>query len=401
MYISPRLWLLMLLICLGASLSACSEDTAESHARDEQDAGEDTQQLGDADTVDAHDAHDAHDAANDAADDAQAKDTLDAENPDDADHLLVDADHHGCDHPASPDADCWPDDYGDFGPASFIDHFYIEKSGACCTDMTGNGSQDSALGSLIDALSGIIGVPFNDVIEAQLQAGNLIFLFEYGYLSDPVNDPAFQINLVFGEDTDSDFAPNLEGQGDFTIDPGSLDSEGNRRSNFPTATLQNGRFSVANGSAALRLPLNVNATLISEIQLERLSIEADIMPGADLHAAGRIALAEGRMSAAVPLSDFYGALNEMAAPCSCISSQPLFVESSPEQWSCAEPLESDCRFDPDPLCKNLGDRSRCNTITDVVNTVADIDLNDNNSEDALSLGATFTAVGASIQGVGN
>jgi len=398
MQISPKFGLWGLVFIFGISLSACSDDAGAKNPQG--DAGADAETLSDIVENDAN-AQDTEspDFPEDTTEDADAAAQDAAEDGSAPDDLQPDAGHQGCTHPADPQADCAPEDFGDWGPASFINHFQIEKSGSCCADFNDDGTDDSAMGNLINALSAVIGVSFNDVIATQIRNGGLVLLLEYAYLSDPQNDPALQLNLVFGADTDENFTPNLNGTGDFYVKQDSLDEDGHPRSDFPTARVEQGRLSVAEASAAILLPLNLDATLMGEVQVERLSLQADMQPDADLSAGGRVTLSNGRLGGAVSLSDFFGTLNKMASTCDCIRSQPLFIEESPNRFACARPLQSECELSPDPLCTALSVRQQCDLIAEAVSNQKDVDLDGDGLNDALSFGATFSAVGASIQGV--
>lgn len=400
MRFSPRLSLFGLLLFIGLALGACSDDASKSKSG-AGDAGADIEERGDGASADAR-AEDSGgpDTREDTGGDV-AQESSDAADGSEVVELPPQTGHEGCAYPGDPEAECPPWAYGDYGPASFVNYFYIEKSGTCCADFTGNGTDDSAMGNLISTLSAVIGVPFNDVIAAQIANGNLVFLFEYAYLSDAVNDPALQINLMLGEDSDNYFGPNMNGEGYFNIKPESLDAQGNPKSDFPTAKVENGRLSVEGGSAAILIPLNIDGSLMDEVQVERLSISADVDPASEFSGGERVALHDGELAGAVSLEDFFGAINKMAATCDCIASQPLYVEVGPGEWGCVEPLESTCGEDSDALCKTLGNRQQCELVATVVNRSADVDLDADAIEDALSLGARFSAVGASIVGVGN
>lgn len=402
MQISPNVGLWGLLFIVGIGLSACSGDAG---AKDPQgDAGADVDTLADSvehDTRagDTTSPEPPEDAADDTAADTDPSPQDAADDSSAPGELLPDAGHQGCTHPADPQAGCAPEDFGDWGPASFINHFQIEKSGSCCADFNDDGTDDSAMGNLIHALSAVIGVPFNDVIATQIRNGGLVLLLEYAYLSDPQNDPALQLSLVFGADTDDYFTPNLNGTGDFYVKRESLDEDGQVRSDFPTASVEQGRLSAAEASAAILLPLNLDATLMGEVQIERLSMQADVLPDADLRAGGRVTLENGRLGGAVSLGDFFATINKMASTCDCIRSQPLFIEESPNRWACVRPIEHECELSPDPLCAGLSVRQQCELIAEAVTNQKDVDLDGDGLDDALSFGATFSAVGASIQGV--
>lgn len=399
---------LLVVVALCALTSACSSDSGGGGATDNQpdahapdssetqdvrpeDVQADVEDTGTPGGGGADTRSDIHE------DDARAPDASDA---DTEDVLPPNTGHAGCTFPPEEDADCPAYAYGDYGPASFITQFIIRPSGTCCADFNGDGRPDSALGTLTQTLQSVIGMPFNDVIDIQIRAGRMAFLFQYAYFSAPEHDPALDMNLLFGVDADDDFEPNLAGDGEFLIDPRSLGPDGQPLSSFASASVRDGRLVASNGQAKLLLPLNVDASLMTQIDVQKLRVEADVDPDADLMAGGRVTLLNGEMSGAVPLSEFFAALNLMTADCGCIKSKPIFVPGENGRWTCTNPfLSQDCAQDPDPMCEALGNQGVCQFVADAVSDQADVDLGNTGSYNALSLGATFQAVGTSIVGV--
>jgi hypothetical protein len=354
----------------------------------------------------ASDASDAGSDASDATDVADTSDTADTAEPVDPGEG-----HSGCTFPADDDANCDPEDYGDFGPASFLNEFAIQKSGDCCANFDNDTGDDSGLGDLIGFLEDmdLLGVSdFNaEVIAPQIKNGTIVFMFEYAYWSNAVQDPALEMNLIFGQDTDADFAPNLAGTGDFLINPESLDTNGEPKSDFPAARVTNSRLSVSGGSAPMLLP--VGADLV-ETRVDGLQIEADVISGpADLHAGGRVELINGEIAGYVTLEEMFSSLNTVAANCACLSTAPLYVESGQDSWSCrATQADKTACASSSSMCQVLATPNtppdalqNCSIIKTVVQSNADVNLDDDNAKEALSLGATFEAVGASIVGVGS
>lgn len=402
---SSKLGVLLVVLALCAFFAGCSSDSdsggsaannqPDAHAPDSSATPDVRSDAAPGAVEDSGAPGGATDIRTDAApDDARAPDA------DTEDVLPPNSGHAGCTFPAEEDADCPAYAYGDYGPASFINQFVIKPSGQCCADFNGDGHPDSALGNLTQVLQSVIGMPFNDVIDIQIRAGRMAFLFQYAYFSDPENDPALDMNLLFGVDNDDDFEPNLTGDGEFLIDPRSLDADGQPLSSFASASVRNGQLVASNGQAKLLLPLNVDASLMTQIGVQKLRVEADVDPAADLMAGGRVALHNGKMSGAVPLSEFFAALNLMTEDCGCIKSKPVFVPAANGRWTCADPfLSQDCAQDPDSICESLGEKAVCLFVADAVSDQADVDLGNMGYYNALSLGATFKAVGTSIVGV--
>ncbi|MFP4600557.1 MAG: hypothetical protein ACLFVJ_20045, partial [Persicimonas sp.] len=166
----------------------------------------------------------------------------------------------------------------------------------------------------------------------------------------------------------------------------------------------NGRLSVAGGSAPLSLPVG---TELIEVDVTDIVIEADVVPGADFEAGGRVELTNGELAGLVTLDDLFGALNDVAQNCSCIATDPVFTETStPDTWECNSTAEDEesCNNDPNAtqMCQTLADGSTfqgCSTIASVLSSSPDLDRDGDGSDETLSLGATIEAVGAKITGV--
>lgn len=299
-----------------------------------------------------------------------------------------------CTYPPPEESDC-PD--GDHGPGSFFNEFTVEESGDCCKDFNGDGDPDSAVGDLASDIEGIMGVDFNDEIDQQIQAGELVYLLEYADWRDAMNDSGLDMWLYFGEDTDNDFQPNLNGDGDFYITPESLDDNGDPRSSFPQASVSNGEYSVTGGSAPLMLPAGTD---LVEIEADEIDIDADVDSGADLEAGGRVELTNGELSAEVALDDIFEGLNDAGQQCSCISNDthPVYTEES-SGWTCnSTSSDANACDGAGEMCEYLSDPTMCDIGGSTLEDSADLDTDGDGEDDALSLGVEFEAVGAKIEG---
>jgi hypothetical protein len=404
------------LALLFAGPVACSDDGSGGGGGESQDTGITEDVSGGAEDTDTPDANtntpdagedtssEPNDAGTDAADSSGGSDVADTGGGEDTGSAT--AGHSGCTHPAQDDAGCAAEDFGDHGPGTFLNEFRIEGGGVCCRDFDGDQTVDSALGDLIGSISGILQInDFNeDIIAPQVASGDIVFLFEYAYWSDPVEDPALEFNLMFGQDTDADFAPNMAGTGDFLINPTSLDSNGDPKSSFPSASVSNGHLRVPSGSAPLVLPVGTD---LVETRVDDLRIDADVVGGtADLHTSGRVELTDGEISGVVTLEQMFSSLNTVAASCGCFSTTAVFVESSPDSWTCeATQADKTACSGVSSMCETLSTPTgdgfvNCGSIANLISDAADVNLDDDAPEEALSLGATFNGVGASIVGVG-
>ncbi|MFW5965997.1 MAG: hypothetical protein ACOCV2_00705 [Persicimonas sp.] len=371
---------------------AGGDEDADGGASDADDGGSgddadlDGGDDGGGDTEDP-DASDGGDAEIDGGDDA-------GQDAGDAGDAGADSGEVNCAYPPPEDSDC-PD--GDHGPGSFFNEFEIKESGECCKDFSGDGEDDSAVGDLAATVEGIMGVNFNDEIDQQIQDGDLVYLLEYADWRDPDDDSALDVWLYFGEDTDNDFQDNLNGNGDFYIASDSLDDNGDPRSDFPSASVTDGLFYVDDGEAPLMLPAGSD---LAEVEVQGIELEADVESGADLEAGGRVELSNGELAAEVLLDDLFGAINDVAEQCSCIDrdSLPLYTEES-SGWTCNATNDdaNQCSGTGNP-CEFFSEPSQCDLAAGFIEDEADLDTDNDGEVDALSLGATFEAVGAKIEG---
>jgi hypothetical protein len=379
-------------------------DTSDSGGEDAgaTDTGQDPDDAGPADT-----GEDTDNSGSDVSDTAGSSDAADSSDAGDTSTVDPEVGHSGCTFPAEADAGCTPEQLGDWGPATFLSDFNIADNGDCCRDFPNgddNSNPDSAMGALVNTLEFALQVnDFNeDIIAPQIESGDIVYLFEYAYWSDAVTDPAVEFNLVFGEDTDSDFAPNFAGNGDFYVDPASLDN-GEPKSTFQTAAVTNAKFKVTGGTAPLVLPVGTD---LVETLVEDIQIEADVESGtANLDAGGRVALTNGKLSGYITLNSMFASLNTVADNCGCIAAPDLYVDSGNGNWTCqATSADKAACADTTTMCETLSTPAsegaiNCEVIGGLVTDQADIDTDGDTTADALSLGATFTGVGASLKGV--
>lgn len=406
MRISPKFSILLLSLCLSAALVGCSDDDNSgknnddpglADVSDEADAQEDKDSSNNGGDPDVSEPEGEPDAGDQDATEESDADAEDATEPEDT--SPPEMEREGCSFPPAEDADCPPEAYGDHGPASFINQLEVKSTQEWTEHMGMAGG--SAVGEVAQAIEWIMQMPFNKVIEGQIEAGGMAFLFEYAYFSDPVNDHELDFRMMLGKDRDNDYSDNLAGEGEFVIDPRSLNADGTPISSFANTSVADGRLVAAEGNAVLMLPLDFNAQVVSPVRVQKISIEADVDPDADLMSGGGVKLNNGVLSGIVDSSEFFGALNSMADNCRCIQSDPLYVADDSGVWGCVDSIESSGCASSDEICQTFSNQRMCEAIGEIINDNADVNTSGGETNDALSLGATFSAVGASIVGVAN
>lgn len=292
---------------------------------------------------------------------------------------------------------------GDFGAGTFLNEFTIVGDRSCCYDFDGNGSLDNFLGSLIGTVSNLPG--FGDVnanINAAIQVGELVYLFEYSELEHPKFDSDLTLTVYEGRDSDEDFGPNLVGAGDFEVLPHSYEMPGVPKWQFEQARVLNGELLATGGRLRISFP-----GMLDEIDLilEKVRIRAKIVDEtgkeADLKAGGRVWLTQGELAGALDRDTLFESLNEAGKGCECIQdAEAIFAyNSTHDSYTCALSSADKTRCRTASVeCQNLAADATCMFLGLQSNKV-DVDTDGDDKPDAFSFGARFSGVGASIQGI--
>jgi hypothetical protein len=295
-----------------------------------------------------------------------------------------------CDTPNPPDR-CSedPDDF-EWGPASVLNVLMIEGSD-CCFDYTGDGTPDNALGGLLAPL--MLDADLNAGIAASIQAGEFLILFEFAKM-ESLESSNFRLNFYFGAyDNITRIHPN--GNNALLVKEESIDSGTHPKYSLSGGSLVANEVTAGPGNALLELEL-LKAKLRLPIQDTRIS--ASLLPDQSGLPDQGLGLAGGRLGAVVRAQDMAEALNEFARgpTCEClelpgdmitIEDSTTFACNNTGIGSCAE--NSDCAV----IAQN------CSLIVGVVPIRADIDTDGDGTNDALTVGASFTAAGAKITGL--
>jgi hypothetical protein len=383
----------LILVC-ALALAACSGNNASNNGNNQtEDVGPD--QATGMDTGDEEDmgtggggdtgvtdtgngdlGSDASDAGDDMADVTEFPDVMQQE----------------CFHPSN-DPDC---PMGEFGAGTFLDFIEIDESQECCRDFTGDGVNDNKIGLYVAALEAAADEDLNANIDSAINAGRLIYLFEYSHWGNEDFDDDLALRVFLGQDTDDMFGDNLAGTGEFLVDPDSFDMDGDPKWVFNDASVNNGHLVARGGQLELFFP-----GLLDDVQLlmTDVRIEADVIPPADLQSGGTVALENGEISGALDRNLFYDSMNEAALACTCLDKAVFIYDDQTDSYTCdvTEEDEMGCQFDPSAGCRFLSNRMSC-TFFQAASSDVDVDTDGDGEADAFSVGTTFTGVGASITG---
>ncbi len=410
--------LIAMLLCAGLTLAACGDDdpagnNGNNTNNEELDAGPDATE--DADEGDASEEPDA---------DPDTGPTGCESDDDCADGEMCEVDTgecvlapSGCELTGDDRPERCDQSFDDieFGSVSLVNDFVIagRKIGdeqidpECCFDYTGNSEIDNALGETLLTVSAETFESVNASIAESIADESLLLMFEHAGLTDLSASEDYELNFWLGE---------YDGAGDLFIDPASVDEGIYPQAVVENAIIQDGDLSAGPGSVALNIELldTPLSLLISQTQIEA---EVD-MDNSSIEDG--VVLINGKLGGVIRLSDVYDGLNTFTDSCDCYGlgddEQLIDYELDPSQGfvvSCnagnseADVCESVCLDDNgDPIedCDD-GGASTCATLAEscgmlgILPSFADIDLDEDGINDAISIGAKFTAEAAVVSGV--
>lgn len=331
------------------------------------------------------------DAQNNAQSDAESDATADAGQDAESDAFMYpDVDVDPCAYPTT-DPTC-PD--GPYGPGSFITALQIPEQPTCCFDYTGDGVIDNKIGSLLSIARGL-GFDVNAGLIDAIATGQLVNLLGYANVQNADFDADLDVAFYKGTDSDFDFEPNLLGLGDFLILVDSLNVDATPRWSFGSANIRNGVLDARDGQIDLDFPDLLDQVRIPVIQGR---IEASILPGADLRAAGRITLDQGKMGGVVLRDEFFQSLNDASNACVCLAKN-VYERQTDGSYNCVSNADDEFNcFGASAGCQFLARQQYCGLLGTAISNAVDVDTDGDNIPDSYSFGATFTGVGASILG---
>lgn len=299
-----------------------------------------------------------------------------------------------------------PASYTGWHPSSIVSKIEIVADDSCCFDLDQDGTNDNALGQLLELAkgSGTDTSTFNQSLAASIQDGTIKLLVEHQYISAQGGD--FAINYYLGKQ-DGDFSgPAANGINPYLVNTDSFSQgvmAGARMTNAKTAnqTLEAGPGDVLITTALLGPPLTLR---ISAAQIKATVDNAKTQyQGQD----SGVALTQGKLGGAVRLSDIFDGINQVYdAQCGCAPvSEPFIKYSSAElhKAACSAPQNDTSACEQDSLCVDI--YAVCKLVG-FATRVADINVDDLGADckdaktcNAISLATTFEAVGAQITGV--
>ena len=313
-----------------------------------------------------------------------------------------------------------PDTYTASAFVSYVNTLAIPQSGTdaeCCFDFNGDGEVDNALSSLVDLLGGLAGdIDVETLISEALADDDIAILMEWTRWAEEAD---FSLWLA-SNDVDGDGAPDqtfedrVAGNGIFVLETESFDND-----NGTGSFIQFNRTSyegTALDAGPSRFELSIPIPGIFEEPLE-LTIENARITGDMEETDGAIAsipetldtdgedvtYGGAELGGVVLLDQVFGILDDLARDCSCVEgidggSPVLEYGDNGETYTAAcvqTPGDaSACGEGDGILCEQLS--LVCTFAGSIPSLVADVDVDNNGVDDALSVGLRIGWVGASL-----
>ncbi len=299
------------------------------------------------------------------------------------------------DTPAPPRCSENPDDHV-WGPASVVDFFLVEGTDTdpvCCYDYTGDGEIDNSLGFNLAGFGFLADI--NSSVATSIASGSLVLALEHEGLTDLANDDAFIMNFYIAEHDVADFATTgfQADSNPVLIDPASLDQGSQPQAYLPSASATAG--DIVAGPGAVKIEITLFDSPL-QLTISQARSDAKIAAGSTLGAEG-VALSSGQLGGVVKIRDIFVAVNEFSAgACECLG---LGAEQlvNPDTGTCAEGrMTQACTDAGEDTCAEVA--GACN-LFGAVGLFADVDLDGDGLFESVSIGAAYTAVGATINGV--
>lgn len=346
-----------------------------------------------------------------------------------------------------------------FGPGSLVTSFQIAGRNVggtadpeCCFDYNGDGEIDNSLGGTLIGVSADTFDSLNASLASSIADGSLILAFEHDGLTDLSAGEDYKLNFWLGQlggvdcsvqancsdaacantaacagsgDTFEDCSTDTDEDGDgdagcadsdctdtaicaeldtsaIEIDPNSVD-----QGTFPQAQVDNAKIDgdkLSAGPGSVKLSIDLLDTPL-ELVISNAQIEADVDTTQSTIADG-IWLTNGKLGGVVRIDDILDGVNNFASTCDCmgLSGDDAISYQANDVAGTAEcnvgTTEADaCTADGQDSCATIA--KNCSLVVNVLPLLADIDTDNDGTNDAVSVGAKFETVGTTFSGIGS
>jgi hypothetical protein len=269
-----------------------------------------------------------------------------------------------------------------------------ETEPICCYDYTGDGEIDNSLGFNLAGFGFLADI--NSSISDSIAAGSLVLVLEHDGLDDLANDTDFVIDFYIADHDVADFATTgfQANANPVLLNPASFDMGSQPQAYLPMASATAGAVTAGPGAVKIEISL-FDSPLQLTISQARSDAQIDAANSA-LDASG-VALTSGQLGGVVKIRDIFVAVNEFAAgSCACLG---LGAEQlvDPDSGTCSANANAQaCADAGEDTCDQVA--GAC-SLFGAVGLFADVDLDGDGLNESVSIGAGYTAVGATINGV--
>jgi len=308
----------------------------------------------------------------------------------------------------NPVLECLNPNTAGYCDASIVDELAIapapgEGVTGCCCDFTGDGVFDNQISALVAQLGPMLQMSLDDLnatVAESLAGGDFIILFEYfGLAADAADTAYFDVNFFLGADEDDPADPtdNFSGTETFLIVPDSLKPDGTPLITFAGASVAGGVIEA--GPSQFIVPISIeDPPLNLVLTVDEASMNADITNGANGYELGN-----GTLCGYITIEQIFNALNDfMGGSCGCLgyTGEAIYMNAD-EEWECATFVSTCNPDDPETgsiqeICGQIG--QYCGMAAGLLPQFLDVDVDGDGAGDAISLGATFGATSAVLNG---
>ena len=304
---------------------------------------------------------------------------------------------------------------------SFVNRLAIPPAGTpaeCCFDFNGDDEVDNALAALVDLLGGLADLDVEQLLGEVIEDDTIAIMMEWTRWPEEAD-----FSLWLGtNDVDGDGAPDQEfsvrdaGDGIFNFETEVFGPNGSILQ-FNQTTFEDGELDAGPSLFQLALPTeellgtNLEVTIsnaritatMAETDGAIASVTEDLSIDPDDPAATET-FGGAELGGVILMDEVFGIIDQLARDCTCAGIDP--ASAVLEFGDDGETYNASCVQTPDPeamcgeddgiICEQIG--LVCQFAGSIPSLIADVDVNGNEVNDALSVGIRLGWVGATING---
>lgn len=304
----------------------------------------------------------------------------------------------------------WPADPTAFAntstDASYIYELLVPETqdgvAVCCKDFGAISKApgiDNALANLNDTLA-IFGADIQAPLTDAIENGSAVILLDHRELDGATDPDGFLLSWLAGSFANgTDYGSAAASNGQFTLLPAAFKpGTGEPLVVFNPASMMANEMAAGPTSLDFSLPF-LGSTLSLAIQ------QAEVSGTATVPNDG-IAYTDGALSGWVTLESMYTAINTIIDQnCACIgNTQPIYTQDATNQeWegACVANVNTVCPSNAEEICRvlagsNIQNGGVCGLLPSILQGAADIDADNDDNFEALSIGFEWSAARADI-----